>query len=184
MLTATIVTTTDELLQIQLLNTANYRLNISAKQQDKEGFVSWPYPLELLEKTQSLAPHVIVKEGDIVAGYALVTVKEAARFHTDLQTMFDHLAAVDYKGKPLDEHNYYVMGQVCIDKPWRGKGVFAMLYQHHKEVYAARFDMVITEISVSNVRSQRAHEKVGFRTIYTYTDAVDEWNVVAWDWRE
>jgi hypothetical protein len=139
--------------------------------------------MELLEKTQALAPHVIVKDGYIVVGYALVTVKETAAFHKDLKAMFDSLATVNYKGKLLQDHHYYVMGQVCIDKPWRGQGVFAMLYQHHKKVYSERFDMVITEISVTNVRSQKAHEKVGFKTIYTYTDAVDTWNVVAWDWK-
>ncbi len=180
---ATIVTTADELLQIHLLNRANYRQNISAEERDKEGFVSWPYPMELLEKTQALAPHIILKDGEIVVGYALVLLKEAAPFHKDLQGMFNNLATLMYNGKPLADYDYYVMGQVCIDKPWRGKGAFNMLYQHHKKLYSNSFDMVITEISVSNIRSQRAHEKTGFKTIYGYTDAADEWNVVAWDWK-
>jgi hypothetical protein len=59
-----------------------------------------------------------------------------------------------------------------------------MLYQHHKNLYESRFEMLITEISVSNPRSQKAHEKVGFKTIYQYHDTIDEWNVVAWDWRQ
>ena len=96
--------------------------------------------------------------------------------------MFNNLASVNYNGKLLDDYNYYVMGQVCIDKPWRGQGVFSMLYQHHKKVFAERFDMVVTEISPSNIRSQKAHEKVGFKTIYTYSNAMDDWHVVAWDW--
>ena len=58
-----------------------------------------------------------------------------------------------------------------------------MLYQHHKALYQQRFDMLITEISPANPRSQRAHEKVGFKTIYHYTDAMDAWNVVVWDWK-
>ncbi|MGI8582907.1 MAG: hypothetical protein ACR2KX_11945 [Chitinophagaceae bacterium] len=36
-------------------------------------------------------------------------------------------------------------------------------------------------IKTKNYRSQKAHEKVGFITIHTYNDALDEWNVVAWD---
>jgi hypothetical protein len=58
-----------------------------------------------------------------------------------------------------------------------------MLYQHHKKIYGDKYDMLITEISTSNIRSQKAHEKTGFKTIYTYTDAADEWNVVVWDWK-
>ncbi|HWB26880.1 MAG TPA: GNAT family N-acetyltransferase [Chitinophagaceae bacterium] len=183
MLHATVAATDDDLWQIHLLNQANYRQHVSAEVRDNEGFVSWFYPVKLLQQTQQLAPHVIVKEGDTVAGYALTLLREAALIHADLKLMFDNLEPVTCNGKPLTDYRIYCMGQVCIDKPWRGKGVFNMLYQHHKKLYAHDFDMIITEISLSNPRSQRAHEKVGFKTIYTYTDANDEWNVVAWDWQ-
>ena len=76
------------------------------------------------------------------------------------------------------------MGQVCIDKAYRGKGVFSMLYEQHKQSYSKHYQMLVTEISVHNYRSQRAHEKVGFKTIHTYTDAMDSWNLVVWDWRQ
>ncbi len=183
MLDATIVTTEDELLQIHQLNTINYRHHVTPEEKNKEGFVSWLYPPELLQQIQKLAPNIIVKDGDKVVGYALVTLREAAAFHKDLQTMFDNLSHITYKNQPLNNYHFYCMGQVCIDKAYRGKGIFNMLYQHHKKLYSKDFDMVITEISTSNIRSQRAHEKVGFETIYNYTDASDEWNVVVWDWK-
>lgn len=183
MLFATIVTTEDELLQIHHLNQQNYRQYITVEERDKEGFVSWFYPMELLQKTQAVAPHIIVKDDDKVVGYALTLLPEEAAFHKDLQGMFTHLSTVTYQGKSLTDYNIYCMGQICIDKPWRGKGLFSMLYQHHKLLNAGKFDMLITEISASNPRSQKAHEKVGFKTICTYTDANDDWNVVAWDWR-
>jgi len=179
---ATIVTTQDELLQIHRLNKLNYKHQLSAEEKDREGFVSWLYPIELLEKMQELAPNVIVKDGDKVVGYALVAFREAAPFHPDLQTMFTHLDQLIYKGQSLADLSFYVMGQVCIDQAYRGKGIFHQLYQHHKELYSPRFDLLITEISTSNIRSQRAHEKVGFTTFFTYPDAMDEWNVVVWDW--
>jgi len=183
MLQATIVTTDEELLQIHHLNQANYRQYITQEEKDKEGFVSWFYPLQLLQQTQARAPHIIVKDDDKVIAYALTLLKEEAAFHADLDAMFNNLANVTYQGKLLTNYNIYCMGQVCIDKAWRGKGVFGMLYNQHKQLFSTRFDMLITEISVSNPRSQKAHEKVGFETIYTYTDANDIWNVVAWDWR-
>ena len=183
MLYATTVTTEDEIEQIHLLNKLNYRHNVTPEEKDKEGFVSWEYPITLLQQLQNIAPHVIVKEEDNVVGYALVTMREAAPFHKDLQNMFNHLAALTYNGRLLNEYNFYCMGQVCIDKAYRGQGVFNMLYQHHKKLYQHTFDMLITEISPTNPRSQRAHEKVGFKTIYQYRDAMDEWNVVVWNWK-
>jgi GNAT superfamily N-acetyltransferase len=177
------VTTDDEIIQIHKMNQVYLRSNLSPQVQEAEGFVSWLYPVFLLQQMHNLAPSIIVKDDDKVIGYALVTPIEAGSFHHDLQTMIDNLETIVYKAKPLSAYSYYVMGQVCIDKDYRGKGIFSMLFQKHKEIYSDRYELLITEISTKNVRSQKAHEKVGFTTIYTYTDAVDEWNVVVWDWR-
>jgi ribosomal protein S18 acetylase RimI-like enzyme len=75
------------------------------------------------------------------------------------------------------------MGQICVAKEFRGKGIVNMLYQKHKEMYSAQYDFILTEISTSNKRSLKAHEKIGFQFIYTYSDKMDEWNVVIWNWK-
>ena len=179
---ATIVTTDDELQQIVELSHQNQRSNITEEEKDKEGFISWDYSMELLQKMHALHPNVIVKDGDKVVGYAMVALKEARDFHKELAEMMNFIDSIEYNGKPLSSYNYYVMGQVCIDKNYRGKGVFNMLYQKHKELFKHKFDFIETEISTGNKRSIRAHEKVGFKTIYTYRDDKDEWNVVLWNW--
>jgi ribosomal protein S18 acetylase RimI-like enzyme len=183
MLTATLVTTGDELLQIHRLNKTNHRDHLSPEEKAKEGFVSWLYPVGLLQQLQELAAQVIVKDEERVVGYALVALREAASFHPDLEIVFPHFDSIRYKDGVLADHRFYVMGQVCIDKDYRGKGVVSQLYQHHRQVYSSAYDLLLTEISTGNLRSQRAHEKVGFQTIHTYTDAMDQWNVVAWDWK-
>lgn len=184
MLKATIVTTKEELEQIHRLNAENLKANLDDQTQAVEGFVSWLYPFDLLQKMHDLAPSVIVKDEKRIAGYALTTLKDSRSFHPDLDTMFRHLEAVQYKGKPLSQHHFYCMGQICIAKDYRGKGIVDMLYQKHKEIYSSQFDFLLTEISTSNIRSMKAHDKVGFQTIYTYSDAMDEWNVVVWEWKE
>jgi ribosomal protein S18 acetylase RimI-like enzyme len=170
-------------LQIVQLSDQNIRDKVSQEEKQLQGFVSWSYSFYLLEKMNDQHPHVIVKDGKKVVGYALVALKNARHFHPDLETMIHHLDKVSLNGKKLGDYNYYVMGQICIDKSYRGKGIFQMLYQKHKELFAKKFDFVVTEISTSNARSLRAHEKVGFKTIYTYRDIMDEWNVVLWDWK-
>jgi L-amino acid N-acyltransferase YncA len=75
------------------------------------------------------------------------------------------------------------MGQICIDKTYRGKGVFKMLYDKHREMNKDVYDFIVTEISTGNLRSIKAHQKTGFKTIHTYLDHMDEWNVVLWDWK-
>src|SRR5690242_10747514 len=114
MFAATTVSTKEELEQIHQLNRANLKANVPAGQQQEQGFVTWLYSIPLLEKMHRLAPSVIVKDGDTVAGYALTTLKEAAPFHPDLQNMFQHLSAIFYEGKPLIHHHFYCMGQICV----------------------------------------------------------------------
>lgn len=180
---ATIVTTEAELLQILELSKQNQKASISEKEKDEQGFISWNYSLELLKKMHTLHPNVIVKDGGKVAGYALVALKEARSFHPEMEAMISYIENINYEGRPLSSYKYYVMGQICIHKNYRGKGVFDMLYLKHKELFQYQFDFVETEISTSNKRSVRAHERIGFKTIETHRDEKDEWNIVLWNWQ-
>jgi len=183
MLIITEVATKNDLIQINNLNQQNLKDNLSIKEQEEQGFVTWLYPVSLLQQIHTIAPSIIAKDKHKVVGYALVTPIEAAGFHTSLKGMIEYIEMIMYNGKHLSSYNYYIMGQVCIDKDYRGRGIFDLLFQKHKELYKGKYELLITEISTKNYRSQKAHEKVGFKTIYTYPDTLDEWNVMIWDWR-
>src|ERR1051325_2216597 len=129
MLKATIVTTEHELLAIHCLNQENLKQNLDKRTQEQEGFVTWLYSLELLEKMHQLSPSIIVKDNEKLVAYALTTLKESKAFHPDLQTMFRNLEPVQYKSNPLSSYQFYCMGQICVAKEYRGKGLVNMLYQ-------------------------------------------------------
>jgi RimJ/RimL family protein N-acetyltransferase len=97
--------------------------------------------------------------------------------------MFVLLDKQSWENKPLNAYRYYIMGQICVAKEYRGQGLVEELYNHHKKVYKSRFDLLVTEIATRNQRSVRAHEKAGFQPVHTYRDELDEWVVVAWDWK-
>jgi hypothetical protein len=134
---------------------------------------------ETLKRMHALAPSVIAEEGGMPCGYALTMPVEARAFVPVLQPMFEQLTALSFRGRPLSR--FYVMGQICIARDHRGRGLFDALYEGHRALYASQFDAVVTEISARNGRSQRAHERLGFEVIGRYRDATDEWAVVAWD---
>ncbi len=182
MLFPTIVTTNDELAQVLQLQQQNLKQNISQKEKEEQGFVTMVFTLPMLEAMHQLAPSIIVKDQDKVVAYAIVFLEEGRDLYPSLEPMFETLATLSWKEKPLNDYRFYVMGQICIDKNYRGKGVFEMLYQKHKEIYQPVFDFVVTEISTTNYRSIRAHERVGFQTIHIHRDELDEWSVVLWDW--
>lgn len=177
------VTTTEELEQIAQLSAANLVTNISSEVKQQEGYVTWPYDLASLKAINSIQPSVIAKDGDKLAGYALVLTKEMAAVYPPLADALEHFAKIPYQDKMITEYNGYFMGQICVDIHYRGQGIVEKLYQFHKEQFSGKFDFLVTEISVHNPRSQKAHEKVGFKTIFQQGYMNDEWNVVLWNWK-
>jgi predicted GNAT family N-acyltransferase len=183
MLKPALTNTIEELQQILRLQEENLIQHIDQKEMQSQGFVTLHHDLETLGQMHRLAPSVIIKDGEKVIAYALTMLQESRHLILDLKPMFALLDKLSWKNKPLNSYRFYVLGQVCIAKAYRGQGLFEQLYEHHKKIYQSQFDLFVTEISVRNHRSLRAHEKVGFKTIYTHRDNLDEWVVVAWDWK-
>ena len=183
MLYSTLVHTVKELEEILNLQQQNLPKNISAEELRAQGFVTFQHDLETLQQFHQLAPSVIVKDDDNVVAYALTVVNEARHIFSPMESMFVLLETLQWNGQPFHNFRYYEMGQICVAKEHRGKGVFEMLYQQHKRSYSHKFDLLVTKISTKNHRSLRAHEKVGFQTVVVEKDELDEWVVVVWDWR-
>ena len=169
----------DEILALQR---ENLPARLSAEQTREQGFVTIEHSPDILRKMHAVLPSVVAwKEGHMV-GYALSMARECRGLIPALAPMFEVLDALVVDGRPLARVPYYVMGQVCVAKAQRGRGVLQALYSAHRDAYASRFEELVTEISVRNVRSLSAHARVGFRDIHRYQDAVDSWVVVAWNW--
>lgn len=183
MLILTTVVDTEEFQEILALQQRNLVQNIDEIEMQTQGFVTMIHNIDVLQQMHNLAPSVVAKDNGRIIGYALVMLRECRRLFPPLEPMFKNFDSLEYRGRPLNEYRFYVMGQVCIDKQYRRTGLFDQLYQKHKEIYADQFDFIITEVSTRNHRSRRAHERVGFETLDTYSDEVDEWAVILWNWK-
>jgi predicted GNAT superfamily acetyltransferase len=139
-----------------------------------QGFVTVRHDEETLRRMHDLAPSVVAEHDGTLAGYALTMLPEAKDLVPVLRPMFEQLSK-------LSLPRFYVMGQICVAREHRKSGVFDALYAEHRALYAGRFDAVVTEISIRNARSLRAHARVGFVEVHRYRDATDEWSVVAWE---
>src|SRR5437868_15212291 len=123
----------------------------------------------------AISPSIVARDQGALAGYALVMPPECRAFVPILAPMFERIDAFGLS-------RFYVMGQICVARDWRGKGVFDRLYQAHREHLRAKYDSSITEVATRNTRSMRAHQRVGFVEIERYRDATDEWALLRWDW--
>lgn len=181
----------DDLRGILALQRQNLAQSVGAAEAAAQGFVTVSHTLESLGAMHALAPSIVARAAAqggapsaprAVVGYALTMPLEARALVPILEPMFEKLAALSWRGRSLSTLRHYVMGQVCVAKPFRGQGVFDALYRGHEQAYRERFDLIVTEIATRNTRSLRAHERVGFEPISRHRDETDEWLIVGWGW--
>jgi len=159
-----------ELDQILSLQKQNLRHKNDIDEEREQGFVAIQHDIELLSIMNQVTPHVIAKEGDDLIGYALATSKKFRNSIPVLIPMFELLDSLTIDDEKLGTENYIVMGQICIDKKYRGKGIFQGLYKHYFDLYKPKYKYIITEVAERNLRSLHAHFKVGFEEIHRYVE--------------
>jgi len=182
----TTVSSPDEVQQILALQAENHRDEVDPATAASDGFTSVRHDPAVLLAMNRAYPSAIAVSGDALAGYCLMMPRAFRDRVPILQPMFDLLDTLQWRGELLaDNPRWFVMGQVCVARAFRGRGVFDGLYHQLRRSYADAYDFVVTEISQRNIRSLRAHRRVGFETLHVYADpAADEmWEVVVWDWR-
>lgn len=173
-----------DLNQILRLQESNLKRNLHVDEQSKEGFVTVDHDYGLLQRMNSPYPHVITKVGDDVVGYCLVMLPELRMEIPILIPMFHTLENLSYQNVPLLEARYFIMGQVCIAKEYRGQGIFYGMYDYLKDSMMKDFDYIITEVSGQNLRSLKAHYNQGFKDLHAYKDNNGHpWVMVIWDIR-
>lgn len=172
-----------DLRQMLHLQEQNHKSLLTPEQKSAQGFLTVRHTLSQLEALSEMAPQVVVRDGDTLAGYALTMPQESAALVPELAPMFRLLDSVIWKGERLGALPYYVMGQVCVSEAYRGKGVFDALYAHHRQLFQSEYALLVTEIDQNNARSMAAHKRVGFQVAHQYREDGIQWAVVVWDWR-
>lgn len=183
MIQITHASSTEDLQGILALQLENHLNTLSTEEKESQGFVTVRHSLEQLEEMNTIAPNLIAKEDNLVVGYLLAMTKASRNLIPVLVPMFDQFDQVQYQGKSVSEYEYMVIGQVCVGKNQRGKGLFDQLYQAYKNAFSEKYSFAITEIALSNHRSLAAHRRVGFEVMYEFEDDTQSWAIVAWDWK-
>lgn len=161
----------------------NHLSRVADTVRQADGFVTVRHTPTQLQLLQSIAPQVIALEDDQVVGYILAMTNASRDLIPVLIPMFDQFDQICYQGKRITDHDYLVVGQVCIGKDQRGKGLFDQMYKAYKNEFSSRYSFAITEIAQSNTRSLAAHKRVGFEVIHEFEDDTQSWAIVAWDWK-
>ncbi len=172
-----------ELEQIKTLQSANLKSLLEPEEQDREGFVTAVYSMDLLKKMNDHHRAILAKVGDRVVGYSLVVSPAFTGHHPLLDDLIYNCNLLSFKGRKLESCSYIVVGQLCVDKAFRKRGVAQGLYGHFQKAYAQTFEYCVTDVDRKNTRSLKTHRSKGFTVIGTLTYGGAFWDVVLWEWR-
>jgi len=165
----------DQILNIQ---SKNIKERLSKSQIASEGFVTVVHDLEILRKMHELCPHILAKHEELVVGYALAMMPAFREYIPML------LPLVNWADEVLANKPYLIMGQICIDKPYRALGLFDGMYDYFKQQLSHQYHCLITEVAWENQRSLNAHKRVGFKTFHSRVENGQKWELLVWDWRK
>jgi predicted GNAT family N-acyltransferase len=173
----------NDLTGILSLQSANLACHLEKEEIESQGFVTVLHRLVDLQKMNDIEQHIIAKDGDTVIAY-LLAMTEKSKFDIPvLVPMFELFESIQYKKKLLSQYNYMVVGQVCVDKKYRGQGVLDKCYELYIKSFRQRYDFAVTEIATGNQRSLNAHKRIGFKTIHEYVAPDGEsWAIVVLEW--
>ncbi|WP_420320630.1 GNAT family N-acetyltransferase [Flagellimonas sp.] len=166
--------TLNHLEQILELQQQNLYKNLTAKEKELEGFLTVEHTLSILKEMNDACGHIIALDNEKVVAYALCMHPMFAESIEVLKPMFHEINKV-----VKDKGNYMVMGQICIAKSHRGRGIFRRLYKTMKEKLPPGFDTIITEVDTKNQRSVNAHKAVGFTELKKYSSDGKDWLLIS-----
>lgn len=167
------------------LQKSNLAANLAFDEIQSQGFVTVIHTYEQLSKLNHIEKHIIAKDNEKVIGYLLAMTHHSKSDIPILLPMFNVFDDTTFNNKKIADYNYIVVGQVCIDKLYRGKGILDKCYAVYREYYSDKYDFAITEIATTNTRSLNAHKRIGFKEIKTYTSPDNiVWTIVIWDWKK
>ena len=174
--------TSEELIEVLVLQQANLRKNISDEEATTQGFLMAEYDLAFLELLHKNSPGILAKVGEKVIGYSLVALPDTARHHPLLADLVENIERCKYDGKAVT--NYAIVAQLCVSKDYRGQNLVQKLYGAFRDHYANRYMYCVTDVAQANHRSLKAHQKRGFQVIDTLEYGGIGWNIVLWDWNQ
>ena len=161
-----------ELKQILELQRKNLPSNLSDGTMKVEGFVTVHHTLELLKEMNDACAHFIALNDGEVIGYALCM---HPKFKEEIDVLRPMFRQIEQYHKADD---YIVMGQICIDKQFRKKGIFRKLYEEMLSGIQPEFSTIITEVDFENTRSLNAHYAIGFTSICEYQSHDRNWALI------
>ena len=135
-----------------------------------DGFVTTNFTPEqlhaLVEKERGIT---VAKDDGRIIAYAMAASWQFWSEWPLFAYMIEKLGENSYNGLSLSVENSYQYGPICVDRQYRGSGVFQKVFYASLDSMAGRYPVMVTFINRINHRSYAAHtKKVTMDTVCTF----------------
>ncbi len=162
----------EEIQEILHLQNQNLPSSLDKKEILEQGFLTVEHSFELLWRMNQSFPHTLAKKNGKVIGYALSMTAKFANDIPILHSLFKEIR------NTYSSEDFIVMGQICIAKEYRGRGIFRGLYQNMQRFIKGSYETIITEVDIRNTRSMNAHKAIGFKELVRHESNGKVWSLI------
>ena len=136
--------------------------------QKSDGFLSGSFTAEQLRLMAQNVAIVVARNGNDLIGFVCASTAEFNSQRPLVAAMIARFPEIVIEKQRLDELKSFIAGPVCVDKNYRGQGVFEGLYETLFRDAPVQYQAVLALVSTVNPRSVRAHEKVGMKVVDSF----------------
>lgn len=160
------------------LQRKNFIANLTDSEK-KDGFLSVEFTKEQFETMNNQTGIVVCKNNDIIYGYLCASSLEFNQSFELPSAMIALYPELKYKDRPLNQYRSIVAGPWCIERDSRGKNIFINMWRVLNEIVVKDIELIITFISIDNLRSLQAAKKIGMEEIATFKFKSNEFCILA-----
>lgn len=133
----------------------------------KQGFVTTPFTVQQIEAILKEKGLFVAKnEEEKVIAYIFAASWKYFEQWEIFNYMVSRFPKLSFQGQEITTQNSFQYGPVCIDKKYRGQGLFNQLFEEMRLEFVNRYPISITFINQVNEISTAAHtRKLGWEII-------------------
>ncbi len=128
-----------------------------SEEERQGGFLSARFTREQMEEMARDLAVIVAVEQNEVAGFGCASRLGFPRHPLVVARMIGQLDKILYQGRPLNSYKLFIWGPVCIDRPYRGRGLFRALFGRLLKEVVGDFELGVTLVARDNPHSLQAH---------------------------
>ena len=157
--------------QIVELQNKNLRSTLSDLEQI-DGFLSVAFSIEQFQEMNNDLCVMACFDNERICGYLVASSIELNKKFPLVAAMIDCFSEISYKNKLLINYQPFISGPICIDRNYRGRGIFKKLIASVLNFLLQQSDspgLLTVFVSSDNLRSVNAHKKIGMDVVGEFT---------------